>query len=237
MMFEADSFIGAILDKDSWRITDTRLVSPEVFRGGPDSFCYAKVDCSAISEVQALESAGFHLVDTNVTLEWQNSESRQPTHQDKNYEVRMADSADAKATEELAAQGFVCSRFHLDPMVSDRMASEIKRQWAGNYFKGQRGDWMIVANHHDTIVGFNQILRRDDALIIDLIAVHPDHRGKGLATAMIRKAAIACGGWQRMLVGTQIANIPSLCAYQKLGFRMRGSSYVFHYHGPVQANS
>ena len=78
-------------------------------------------------------------------------------------------------------------------------------------------------------------MSKDDALIIDLIAVEPSHQGNGLATAMIKFAADYCGKWQRMLVGTQVSNIPSIRTYEKLGFRMCGSSYVFHYHGPVKA--
>ncbi len=92
---------------------------------------------------------------------------------------------------------------------------------------------MVVPTYQGRAVGFLQLLSRDETLIIDLIAVDKTHQGRGLATAMIKFAADSCGDWKRMLVGSQVANIPSARTYEKLGFRMCDSSYVFHYHGPI----
>jgi GNAT superfamily N-acetyltransferase len=113
------------------------------------------------------------------------------------------------------------------------VANKIKSHWTGNFFKGKRGDWMIVMTCLGKVMGFLQLLSKDDTIIIDLIAVDKIHQGRGLAAGMIEFAAKQCGEWSRMQVGTQLSNVPSTRAYEKLGFRMYGSSYVFHYHGPV----
>ena len=118
-------------------------------------------------------------------------------------------------------------------MISNEIADTIKRKWAGNFFRGQRGDRMIVATFNEQVVGFLQLLCRKPTLIIDLIAVDSEHRGKGIASSMIGYASANCGRWIRMLVGTQISNTPSTRAYEKLGFRMKHAEYVVHYHGPM----
>lgn len=94
---------------------------------------------------------------------------------------------------------------------------------------------MVVATAADTPVGFLQLLAREKQLIIDLIAVDQEAQGAGLATGMIQFAARQLSNFESMLVGTQIANIPSLRVYEKLGFRMCGASYMYHYHGPLLA--
>jgi GNAT superfamily N-acetyltransferase len=234
-MLQGDSFIGNLLDKPAWRVTAPEEVGVETFQDGPDSFAYAKVGCTDIAGIKALEAIGFNLVDTNTQFDRLRSGEWPEVNLADGYGVRMAEPSDAEAVEKVAAGSFVWTRFHLDPLVPDEMAGDIKGRWATNFFKGKRGDWMIVPTFEGKAVGFNQLLTKDDALIIDLIAVEPSHQGKGLATAMIKFAADYCGKWQRMLVGTQVSNIPSIRTYEKLGFRMCGSSYVFHYHGPVKA--
>lgn len=234
-MLQEDRFIGNFLGKPAWRVTAPGEVDAEAFQDGPESFAYAKLGCSDIARIKALVAVGFNLVDTNTQFDRPRADAWPNVKLADRYAVRMAESGDAEAVEKVAAGSFVYSRFHLDPLVSDQVASDIKGRWAANYFKGQRGDWMVVPTFEGRVVGFNQLLSKDDTLIIDLIAVDPEHQGKGLATAMIKFAAENCGDWQRMLVGTQVSNIPSMRTYEKLGFRMCGSSYVFHYHGPVKA--
>jgi hypothetical protein len=37
--------------------------------------------------------------------------------------------------------------------------------------------------------------------------------------------------YERIKVGTQIVNAPSIGLYTAMGFEFSGASYVFHYHG------
>ena len=94
---------------------------------------------------------------------------------------------------------------------------------------------MIVSCFKDQPVGFTQILIKNDSeLIIDLICVDSQHHGVGIASAMIsfliNEIAPSLPGSTKILVGTQISNLPSLSLYQKLGFKIISSDYVFHYH-------
>ncbi|MDP7010720.1 MAG: GNAT family N-acetyltransferase [Verrucomicrobiota bacterium] len=234
-MLAADQFIGDILGKPTWCVTEPDEVTPELFRAGPDGFAYAKVDCADIAAINVLEKSGFNLIDTNTQFDRSNSEPWPEVELPSDYSTRFAEPADAKNVEEVAATSFVYTRFHLDSLIPDEMANKIKSHWAGNFFTGERGDWMVVLTYCCQTVGFLQLLSKNDTIVIDLIAVDKAHQGKGLAAGMIEFAAKQCGEWSRMLVGTQISNISSMRAYEKLGFRMCDSSYVFHYHGPVMA--
>jgi ribosomal protein S18 acetylase RimI-like enzyme len=190
-------------------------------------FAYARVPTHEMRTSRLLEHAGFRIVDTGVTLELSDMRSSQAPH----ATARLARPGDRPDVEAVARLSFKYSRFHLDPDIPASMANEIKAQWVGNYFLGQRGDYMVVAEQGGRVVGFAQLLNApNDTLVIDLIAVSGDHRGRGLAQDMIRFASANCGHPRVVRAGTQIANTISLGLYRKMGFRIVSSNYVFHYH-------
>ncbi|MBP1741959.1 MAG: hypothetical protein H6Q48_4252, partial [Deltaproteobacteria bacterium] len=93
-----------------------------------------------------------------------------------------------------------------------------------------RGDNMVVAIKDSSPAGFLQLLYSGKDLVIDLIAVEEKFRRMGIARAMIHFAETALRGFEEIAVGTQIANVPSIRLYEKLGFRVASSVYTFHYH-------
>jgi GNAT superfamily N-acetyltransferase len=193
---------------------------------GP-AFVGVKVPVFAIAGVGALEEAGFRLIDTNVQLE----RAASALHHARGS-VRFARPTDESGVRAIAEHAFVWDRFHRDPLIGATAAAQIKADWAGNFFAGVRGDWMVVAGTPGKPEGFLQLLRGEDgAVVIDLIAVSPDRQGAGLGRAMIAFAVEAClGEVAPMRVGTQIANMPSLALYGRLGFRIISAAYVLHLH-------
>lgn len=191
----------------------------------PRGFYFSRVATSDIRAANALAAIGFRIVDTGVILECaMDGDKSQGTC------ARMAVPDDRDAVMAIARDGFRYSRFHLDPEIPTVLANEIKAQWAGNFFRGQRGDHMIVAEAGNEVAGFLQILRTiDGAAVVDLIAVGSPWRGRGLGSAMIKWAA-AHVKQSRMRVGTQTANVGSLRFYENLGFRTVSSAYVMHLH-------
>ena len=189
---------------------------------------YARVPPEAVTVTAGLEQAGFRLVDTNVTLERLGLSHDPATVQSG---VRLARPEDEQAVVALARRSFQCSRFHLDPELDDRVADEIKAQWVANFFRGRRGDRLIVADSASGVAGFLLALEeRHGTIVIDLVAVDDQQRGRGIAADMTRFAQGCFPGLSRMRVGTQLANAAALRAYQKLGFTVSGAAYVFHQH-------
>ncbi len=191
-------------------------------------FIHAKVPTTAMPAIRFLETWGFNVVDTNVVFE----KPAAPACEFVGHcDTRFAAPEDKNQVIELARRSFVYSRLHMDSAIPSAVADDSRAEWVGNFFAGERGDEMIVALVDKRVVGFLLLVRRnDDDLVIDLIAVDAAQRRKGIASDMIAYAESQLGGYCRMLVGTQVANIPSIRLYEKIGFRMCTSHYVFHYH-------
>ena len=89
-----------------------------------------------------------------------------------------------------------------------------------------------MARLQDRVIGFIQVLMKaNDFLVIDLIAVDNAFHGKGLAKAMICYMAHNCGSeLSNINVGTQVCNVTACNLYRSLGFRLVSSYNVFHKH-------
>lgn len=238
--FIYDSWLSQILQRDAYKlVVDDGLIENassqasneyhllRKLQSGP-VFMYSKVSTASLSASNCLERLGFNLIDTSVVFEKQIA----PTYEFVGYcTARFATSEDRDPVVELARESFVYSRFHLDSAIPGAVADAIKAKWVGNYFAGKRGDEMVVASVGETVVGFLLLLRSNNSdLVIDLIAVDGNQRRRGIAGDMIAYAESRCRGCSRVLVGTQVVNIPSIRLYEKIGFRMCASKYVFHYH-------
>ena len=196
-------------------------------------FVLTKVSTQAVSTIQYLESIGFFLIDTNVTLKKiiESQRSNNINHDTYDIIIRFANHSDREGTVSVAGNTFLYSRFHLDPWFSNKLANKIKAQWVASYFDGNRGNQMVIALSKNKIIGFLQILKPDDNyFIIDLIGVDKEHQKEGIAFRMIDYAIQENSCINKVMVGTQIGNIPSIRLYQKMGFFLENAKYVFHFH-------
>ncbi|MDB5104270.1 MAG: hypothetical protein JWP91_1959 [Fibrobacteres bacterium] len=236
---EPDLWLGGILGHEAYRLTPVPTGDMDVenlpSRDAPARkvFIYAKTEVTAPDESRFLEANGFRLTDTNLTFARRRIEP-EPSMETR---VRLAVPSDEEAVVALARGSFTLDRFHLDPEVPKATADRLKGEWVRNYFKGERGAAMAVAESGTGkgIAGFLLFLLAGNALVIDLVAVSPDHRNQGLAGAMTRFGERCFPKAETLRVGTQIGNAGAIRCYQNLGFRLEHSHYVFHYHGPMPA--
>lgn len=199
------------------------------------AFYQTKVDAHNVARVGALEEAGFRVVDVNLTLE------RSPgiVDADPTWEVGDPRAGDRDELLRLAAEDYTVSRFHLDPAVSAAQAAAIKRDWVLAYLEGERGERLLVARRAGSgPVGFLAVLSGPDTRMIDLIAVRVTERGAGAGRALV--AALLADSedrYERVAVGTQVANGGALRFYQRLGFTARQTRYVLHLHAGHPASA
>ncbi len=191
-------------------------------------FAYAKVAVDNLPALHFLAANGFTLVDTSVTFD---KAFRRGERFISQADLRFAQPTDADATIRVARESFIYSRFHQDPQIEQAIADEIKAVWASNYFKGERGQAMVLAVIDGQVAGFLQLLYKTHTLVIDLIAVHPNYRRQGIARDLIRYAQTHCPPHENLLVTTQLVNIPSMRLYEDMGFRIADAQHIFHYHG------
>ena len=236
-MIQRDDFLESILNRSAYKFNeftdriDLKFLQDKNYnpRG---SFFYTKVDCSNVSTLRVFENSGFKIIEENITLEKQVGVSnlKEPFGYRQQFEIRWAQDEDRNFVEDIAQKNFIHDRFHQDPNIDNSLADEIKRQWAGNFFSGKRGDAMIVATANNLPVAFLLLLLAKKHSVIDLIAVSKQHRKKGLCKQMINYAIQNFSGNNRWLVGTQSTNETSVRLYESLGFQTIGSQFVLHKH-------
>ena len=195
------------------------------------AFCQAKAPVADLGRVAELEGAGFRLVDTLITMDHPGGIT---AGAQASCTVRAAAQDDEDAVRRLAGTCFSRSRFHLDPRIPRSRADAFKADWAGNYFLGKRGDAMLVAEAGGQVMGFLQLLDKDDVRVIDLVAVARNLRGQGLGRALLAAGEATVPAPKGWLVGTQAANTASLRFYEGLGFRFQSALYVLHFHGDAK---
>jgi ribosomal protein S18 acetylase RimI-like enzyme len=145
-------------------------------------------------------------------------------------EIRDAVAEDEGVVAEIAGSAYRFSRFHLDPKFEKADADSLKREWVRNFFRGKRGDKLFVALREGRPAGFLLALKQPQACVIDLIAVSDDAQGCGIGAALIASCENAFPDAEEISAGTQAANISSMRLYERLGFRLRASQYILHWH-------
>jgi ribosomal protein S18 acetylase RimI-like enzyme len=180
------------------------------------------VDAPWMHEI--LESAGFRRIERLLT--YRRALERLPT----SPLVRLARREDADSCAELARSSFVFDRYHTDPRIDSSAADTLKGAWAANGING-RADVAFVAEEHSRIRGFILCLRTAGDAIVDLIAVSPEARGKGIGRELTA-AAIAHyaqrGDVRNISASTQATNGPSMRLYQSLGFLLVREAFTYH---------
>ena len=230
-----DKWFGNLVGRESWHLIiyddglDKAAVSKLRFLQDKKVFIYTKIPTTDVISLHLLEGLGLRVIDTNISLECPVGALNTPTN--NCGLVRFSTQADREAVMGLARRSFSHSRLHLDPEIPAEIADRSRAEWVGSFFFGDRGDYMVIAETEGIQTGFLQLIGpQAGKLVIDLIAVDPAFRRRGLAGAMIDFAANNCGETSILLVGTQVANVPSLRFYEGFGFRIVASSYVLHFH-------
>ncbi|MDF1749719.1 MAG: GNAT family N-acetyltransferase [Alphaproteobacteria bacterium] len=159
-----------------------------------------------------LESHGFRKIETLLTLRCALPQEKRALPPG----IGIAQVADADMIADLAAEAFRSDRWHTDPEIPNDRADAYKAAWAHNNIMGRAGVTLITLTGAGEVTGFNSMLFRDDALIIDLIAVAPSHQGQGLAGRLINAAkADGAGRFKTLSAGTQASNAASLRLYDR----------------------
>lgn len=223
---QADAWLAEIMARPAFRVDGSGATGDLAthLHSQQTGFYFAKVATDRAVDVRALSRLGFAVVDTNVTFELAREV---PLASD--VEVGELQAAEADAVLDIAGSAFRYSRFHLDPQIDDALAHRIKREWINNYVLGKRGDALLVARLGGKPAGFLAALVSHGTAVIDLVAVATDAVGKGVGSALTAAFAQRYRGMSR-LVGTQVANVPSIRLYSKLGFVLARSHYVLHHH-------
>ncbi|MBU0517648.1 GNAT family N-acetyltransferase [bacterium] len=80
----------------------------------------------------------------------------------------------------------------------------------------------ILAYAEDDLAGLLSYKRNDQTLHIVVLNVYPEHQGQGIARKLIREAIEIAdkNRCETVKVATTNDDIPAICVYQKMGFRL-----------------
>ncbi len=240
LQLRGDGWLGEILGRPVFRLDgpiDVATITEELsahVRSQARAFYFAKIDCARVDAVRALGRAGFFVADVNVTFE-RASRAGAASQAAPAVEVSECTGADDERVLRIAKTAFRYTRFHLDPLIGKDAADEIKRAWVASYIAKTRGDRLFVARTGGRAVGFLAALRATHEgrtkSTIDLVAVDSDFQRRNVGRALVDAFAAHYRDEVDVLaVGTQIANVPSIRLYERLGFTLARSEYVLHLH-------
>ncbi|HEX9880764.1 MAG TPA: GNAT family N-acetyltransferase [Candidatus Binatia bacterium] len=195
---------------------------------------YARVDTRRVATVRRLGLAGLYVVEGSVLLGRSGGSSSNFAGAGT-YPVAEISPGQHREVLEIAASCFQYSRFHLDPWVPNEIANQIKRGWVQSYLRQERGERLWVATVDGRPAGFLAVLTSESdgerLATIDLMGVGRAFQRLGVGKALVR---FFIGEYQnrcdRLQVGTQAANLPSLGLYESLGFSIVKTQYAMHMH-------
>jgi ribosomal protein S18 acetylase RimI-like enzyme len=238
----ADPWLSALFDYPVFQVRpgaaaggDAGAALTQHARSQPRAFYFAKVGVAEVATVASLSRAGMSVVDVSVTFGIAARSTAPVEVLPAGIDIREARDADSAAVLDIAETSFRYSRFHLDPLIPNRLANRIKREWIASYLARRRGECLWVATVEGRPAAFLAVIGADDQglrlKIIDLIAVAPSFQKKGIGRALVRfflaRYAASC---DRLRVGTQIANVPSCRLYEAAGMTIDRAEYVLHMH-------
>lgn len=231
---EEDAWLAAVIGRPVFKVAPhgAAAAAAHVRREGSErAFYFAKVASDDVARANALADVGFFVADVSVTFGA--GPAAVQAYDAPGLEVTVLRDGMRDQVLAIASSSFRFSRFHLDPLVDPRHADRIKEEWVRSYAEGRRGDRLFVAVRREDAapVGFLAALRSSEgAAVIDLVGVTPDAQRGGVGRALVSAFARHYGDVPEVLVGTQVANVPSVRLYESMGFRFKGSQYVMHMH-------
>lgn len=224
-----DRWLAGIMGVDVFRFGAKDVTADAVreHMHGRTAFYFSKVETDDVATTTALSRVGFFVADVNVTFSALPREIRG----EPSAGIDVGGIPDGKKEDVLAIahDSFRFTRFHLDPWVSKATADLVKKEWVRNYAEGKRGDHLFVASNGQP-VGFLCALAQGEARVIELIGVARSAQRIGVARTMIARFAEHYAKASELMVGTQVANVPSIRMYESMGFRLKSSQYVLHLH-------
>ena len=108
--------------------------------------------------------------------------------------------------------------------------------WSEKSFQEEAGNGLakyFVAKEDDKIVGYGGIWLVSGEGQITNIAVHPDMRKKGIASAILEELIKCAKGCEQIFLEVRESNVAAISLYEKNGFKNCGVRKNF-YHSPTE---
>jgi GNAT superfamily N-acetyltransferase len=213
----------------------TAVVLPAVVsfcRRGQVRFLIARCPASDLAAAQAMEAEGFFLTDTLVY--WSRDQSLPVPEIMNGFTIRPVRSGEETVVEAIAAEAFrgYFGHYHADPRLDRKACDDTYASWARRSCTLREvAEEVLVAEETGSILGFLTLRRNspEEAEIV-LNGVRPSAQRRGIYRSLVLEAM----RWsldrdcRRLVVSTQLVNVPVQKAWTSLGFTLSSAWYTFH---------
>lgn len=193
-------------------------------------FLIARCATGDLAAAQAMERAGFQLMDTLVYFS--RDLTRGLPERSNSVAIRDLAAGEAAAVRQLAARSFAgyAGHYHADARLDRRQCDEVYADWAERCCSKEAADTVLVAADGHAIAGFVGIRLSTLEAEVALFAVAPEAQGRGIGRALLAGALhwAAAKHAARVAISTQITNVRSQRLWTGLGFEPSRSFYTFH---------
>ncbi len=193
------------------------------------------VRCSTLdlSTTQAMEQAGFRIMDTLIYYH-RDLKASIIFNQDNSHFVRPVRTDEADIVRRVAIDTFqnYGGHYHADPRLSRVKCDETYASWAErSVIMRTTGSEVLVAEDESGIIGLATLRMNSPEEGEGLLfGVTPRARGRRVYSSLMNHAMDWCQskGAQRMIISTQITNLTSQRTWIRCGFEPTYSYYTFH---------
>lgn len=195
-----------------------------------------------IAVTYALESSGFHLMDTNLVyvMDFTKNpfEKISPPPLPQDALIRLATNTDKNELLEIARVAFQghFSRYMVDSHITKNIAQNVYVEWMRSCIDGY-ADWIVVAEIDHRIAGYTiwkkasiEELNHNIRLgHFSIAGIHPNFAGRGLFSALTYAGMSLLHTQVDYIEGpTHINNYPVQQGYHKLGWKIVDARHSFH---------
>lgn len=132
---------------------------------------------------------------------------------------------------QLAFESGKHSRFLLDKKFSPEKFKELYKIWIDNSLSKNFADDVLVYKYQGKMVGLLTYKTIEKEAFVGLIAVSPEHQGKGIGGIMLKhlETILYAKGIYSLTIPTQDQNQQACNFYNKIGYSISEKTYIKHY--------
>lgn len=187
-----------------------------------------RVNANFYHIIHELEQYDFLLIDGIITLEIK-LDNKQIEYLPK--QIRFAKIKDLKQLLKISGSVFAVTRYYHDPIIPKNKADKVYQKWVTNSLNEKSSKMVLVWEENKKILGLTTLDKKGQII---LVGVSEKAWGKGIGRELIKGALNKFRELkrERVVVETQITNIPALRLYQSLGFKVIDSFLTYRWYRP-----